>query len=173
MVYAVSEVMTEINHNLVKQQMIDIIQNNPTLYDINDETKLTYAEVGIPDGNPLPTPPTYPALLITNSRTLETINRKGIISSNQHTYLTHDVNYLITFIVNQRDSIEAERILDEFQKLIMETLEADILLDTGSQTLPISPDDSWPDRVETFRQENDGQPIRGKTITWHFKFVTN
>lgn len=165
--------MTEINHNLVKQQIVDILQANTNLYDTTDETKMTYLEVGVPDGNPLPTPPTYPALWVTNSRTLEIINRKGIISSNQHAYLTHDVNYLITFMVNQQDSIEAEQILDDFQKLIMETLEADVPLSTGSQTLPVSPDDSYPDRVETFRQENDGQPIRGRTITFHLKFTTN
>lgn len=152
---------------------MDILQANTNLYDTTDETKMTYLEVGVPDGNPLPTPPTYPALWVTNSRTLETINRKGIVSSNQHAYLTHDINYLITFMVNQQDSIEAEQILDEFQKLIMETLEADVSLANGSQTLPISPDDSWPDRVETFRAENDGQPIRGRTITWHLKFTTN
>lgn len=164
---------TEINHNLVKQQIVDILQNNTTLYDVDVELKMTYIEVGVPQGTPLPTPPTYPALWVTNSRTLETINRKGIVSSNQHAYLTHDVNYLITFMVNQQDSIEAEQILDKFQKLIMETLEADVPLATGSQTLPVSPDDSYPERVETFRQENDGQPVRGRTITWHLKFTTN
>lgn len=157
----------------MKQQIIDIIQNNATLYDVNDETKLVYAEVGVPPGNPLPTPPAYPGLWITNARQLETIIRKGVITSDQHSYLTHDVNYLITFMVNQQDSIEAEKVLDEFQKLVMETLEADVDLSSGSQTLPVSPDDTWPERVETFRQEQDGQPVRGKTMTFHLKFTTN
>lgn len=163
---------TEINHNLVKQQMVDILQNNTTLFGVNDALKMTYIKVGEPPGNPLPLPPTFPGLWVTNSRTLETIQRKGIISSSQHSYLTHDVNYLIKFMVNEQDSIVAEKNLDAFQKLIMETLEADVPLSTGSQTLPISPDDSWPERVETFRQENDGLGIRGRTITWHFKFTS-
>lgn len=165
--------MTEINHNLVKQQIVDILQANTNLYDISDETKITYLEVGVPDGNPLPIPPTYPALWVTNSRTLETINRKGIVPFNQRAFLTHDVNYLITFMVNQQDSIEAEKTLDEFQKIIMETLEGDTPLSTGDQDLLVFPDDTYPDRVETFRQENDGQPIRGRTITFHLKFTTN
>lgn len=165
--------MTEIEHDLVKQQMVDILQNNTDLFDINDNTKITYLEVGEPPGNPLPIPPTYPALWITSSRTLETITRRGINDNNTHSYLLHDVNYLIKFMVNEQDSIVAEKTMDEFQKTILETLEADITLSTGSQTLAVKPDDTWPERVETFRQENDGTPVRGRTITWHLKFSTN
>ena len=66
----------------------------------------------------------------------------------------------------------AEKQLDDLQKLIIETLKADILLlSTGALTL--GPDDTWPARVETFRQELDGQGIRGKTITWTLLFSTN
>ena len=153
--------------------MVDIIQNNTNLYDVNDDTKLTYCEVGEPPANPLPTPPTYPAAWVTNSRTLETITRKGINDNNHHSYLLHDVSYLIKLMVVKQDSIVAEQQLDDLQKLLMETLEADIALSTGSQSLTIPPDDTWPDRVETFRQELDGQGIRGKTLTWHLQFTSN
>ena len=65
--------MAEIDHNATKQQIVNILQANTDLFDINDETKITYLEVGEPQGNPLPTPPTYPALWVTNSRTVETV----------------------------------------------------------------------------------------------------
>jgi len=162
---------TEIDHNATKQQIVDILQANTDLYDEDDEDKITYLEVGEPEGTPLPTPPTYPALWVTNSRTLETIIRKGINDSNNHAYLTHDVNYLLKLMVTEQDSIVAEKQLDDFQKEIMETLEADILL-TGVTPLTLGPDDSWPSRVETFRQELDGQGNRGKTITWTLLFTT-
>lgn len=166
--------MTEIDHNLTKQQMVDILQNNTDLFDDDDKSKIRYLEVGEPEGKPLPTPPMYPALWITNSRTLETITRKGINdSNNRHSYLLHEVSYLLKLMVVEKDSIVAEKQLDAFQKLIMETLEDDITLSTGSQTLVIKPDDTWPERVETFRQELDGQGIRGRTITWHLQFTSN
>lgn len=165
--------MTEIDHNATKQQIVDILQNNTNLFDVNDETKITYLEVGEPPGNPQPTPPTYPALWVTNARTLETIQRKGINTSNRHAYLTHTVNYLLKLMVVEQDSIVAEQQLDNFQKLIMETLEDDVALSSGSQTLTIAPDDTWPERIETFRQELDGQGIRGKTITWNLLFTSN
>lgn len=205
--------MTEINHNAIKQQMVNILQANTNLFDIDDENKFTYIEVGEPEGNPFPTPPTYPALWVTSSRTLETINRKGINVSNRHSFLTHDVSYLLKFMVVEQDSIVAEKQLDEFQKTIMETLENDIELlgtiwSTGvnfvvddvvsfegslyiciqdnlsangnNPTFPAFwtfqstlPGDTWPERVETFRQELDGQGIRGKTITWKFIFTTD
>ncbi len=190
--------------------MVDILQNNTNLYDPNDKTKMRYIEVGEPEGNPLPTPPKYPAMWVTNSRTLETITRKGINDSNHHSYLLHDVNYLLKMMVVAKDSIVAEKNLDDFQKTVMETLEADIALlgtvwsgatayvvgnlvsndgklyqataDNTNQEPPnasfwtagdILPDDTWPDRVETFRQELDGQGIRGKTLTWHLQFTSN
>ena len=91
----------EINHNLVKQQIADILQANTTeVYNPNDETKITYLEVGEPNGTPLPIPPTYPALWVTNSRTLETILRKGLTDNNQHTFLTHEVRYMLKIMVN-------------------------------------------------------------------------
>lgn len=164
--------MTEIDHNAVKQQIVDILQANTSLFNINDETKITYLAVGEPPGNPTPTPPTYPALWITNSRTLETVIRKGINDSNNHAYLTHQVSYLFKLMVVEADSIIAEQQLDNFQKTIMETLEADILL-LGTSALSLGPDDTWPERVETFRAELDGQGIRGKTITWNLLFSTN
>ena len=67
----------------------------------------------------------------------------------------------------------AEKRLDELQKVIMETLEEDVALSGGSQTLPKSPDDGWPERVETFRMELDGTPVRGRMITWQYLFTTN
>ena len=164
----------EINHNLVKQQIADILQANTTeVYNPNDETKITYLEVGEPNGTPLPIPPTYPALWVTNSRTLETILRKGLTDNNQHTFLTHEVRYMLKIMVNEQDSIVAEKRLDELQKVIMETLEEDVALSGGSQTLPKSPDDGWPERVETFRMELDGTPVRGRMITWQYLFTTN
>ena len=164
--------MAEIDHNATKQQIVNILQANTSLYDEDDESKITYLEVGEPQGNPLPTPPTYPALWVTNSRTVETILRKGINDANNHAYLTHEVNYLLKLMVVEEDSIVAEQKLDAFQKLIMETLEADILL-LSTAALTLGPDDSYPSRVETFRQELDGQGIRGKTITWTLLFSTN
>lgn len=200
--------MTELNHNIIKQQMVNILQV-AALYNINDETKITYLEVGEPNGNPLPLPPTYPAIWVTNSRPLETIKPSGVITSDSHTILSHDVDYEIKLMVNEEDSIVAEKSLDDFQKILMETLEADVnfkgsngwlvgtayvikdivsyggaLYQASASTTgdipPASPwvfltrlpNDSWPSRVDTFRQNQDGQPVRGRTITWKCKITT-
>lgn len=210
----------EINHNIVKQQIVDILQANTDLYDISDfENKITYLEVGEPNGvmdggNGFPTPPTFPALWVTNSRTLETILRKGITSDNQHTFLTHEVRYMLKMLVNEQDSIVAEKRLDDLQQIVMETLEEDVGLWGAAQwdpavsyvigdkvynnchlyeatapstneeppnasfwdditTMTVYPNDGWPERVETFRIELDGSPVRGRMITWQYLFTTN
>lgn len=201
----------ELNHQEVKQQMIDIIQATSALYDINDETKLTYAEVGEPNGTP-PIPPVFPGLWITNNRPLETIIPKGSVAGDSHAFLAHDVDYAIKYLANESDSIKAEKILDEFQKLIMETFEADdsffhnkwatgqnyivgtkrsnvgslfvsktVHTSSGANEPPNAtnwtfltrlPNTSWPSRVDILRQELDGQPLRGRVITWKCKFTT-
>jgi len=43
-----------------------------------------------------------------------------------HTFLTHEVKYLLKFMVNEQDSIIAEKRLDDLQKQIMERLEDNI-----------------------------------------------
>lgn len=208
---------TEINHNSVKQQMVDILQNNTNLYDVNviDGSRITYIEVGEPSqvlksGSGLPIPPTYPGLWITNSRPLETIKPTGTITDTSHTALIHDVDYDIKFMVNEQDSIIAEKVLDNLQQVILETLEDDIrfdndiwsssttystddkvsykgglyqsesnnntgnIPDAGSPWIFLTrlPADSWPSRVDTFRQNQDGSEVRGKTITWKCKIFT-
>ncbi len=211
--------MTEIDHDLTKHQIAQYLRLDTTLFDVNavNETKFSYLKVGEPNGTPLPIPSTYPALWITNSRSLETITRKGITDSNQHTFLTHEVRYMLKFMVNEQDSIAAEKRLDDLHKLTMERLKTNVGLtgilfdawvtatnyDVGDLVSDASinyqcilnhvsaagnkppnatnwkvldvllPDDSWPERAETFRMELDGTPVKGQMITWHYLFTTS
>ena len=146
--------------------MVDILQANANLYDVDDKTKINYLEVGEPPGNPLPTPPAFPGLWVTNSRPLETIKPEGTIVSDSYTYLSHDVEYDIKFLVVEQDSIVAEKQLDDLQKLILETLEANTSIGGKANT-------SWPTRVDSFRQTQDGTGLRGRVITYKLKITTS
>lgn len=206
--------MTEIDHQVVKQQMVNILQAKTTLYDkdaTDGTNKFTYLEVGEPNGTVLPVPDSYPGLWVTSSRPLETIKPSGTIPGSSHILLNHDVDYDIKYLINEADSIIGEQRLDIFQKAIMEALEADIRFeqvkwlvsatyatgdivshtgslwqskinsntgneptDTAAQWtfLTRHPNNSWPSRVDTFRQDQDGTPLRGRVITWKCKFTT-
>jgi len=113
-----------------------------------------------------------PYAYVTNgSGPFETII-SGTVVSNVHQILRHTFNYDIVVVVMQKDAREAEILLDELQKLILETLEADHnLTGTGSASV----DDSAPSRIDMLRvgTADQGRGIKGRIITLICKKVTN
>ena len=112
-----------------------------------------------------------PYAYVTNSSgPFETI-RTGDVVSNAFKILYHDFNYDIVVVVLEKDSRAAEVLLDELQKLILQTLEADHnLTGTGSASV----DDSEPSRIDrlTVNGIDEGKGIKGRVITLKCSKVT-
>ncbi len=112
-----------------------------------------------------------PYAYVTNSTgPFETI-RTGDVVSNAIKILYHTFNYDIVFVVLEKDSRAAEILLDELQKLILQTLEADhSLTGTGSASV----DNSSPSRIDHLRvgTGDKGRGIKGRIITLKCEKVT-
>ena len=80
-------------------------------------------------------------------------------------------NYDIIVVVMQKDARAAEILLDELQKLILQTLEADSTL-TGTGTASV--DNSAPLRIDRLRvgTADEGKGIKGRIITLRCTKVT-
>jgi hypothetical protein len=78
--------------------------------------------------------------------------------------LIHKIHYDIVVVVLEKDARTAEVLLDDLQKEILETLEADNNL-TGAGTSDV--DDSAPLRVDALRvgTGDQGRGIKGRVIT--------
>jgi len=161
----------ELDHDVIKQKIVAILKANTSLFTTTAEAgELRSIEVGHPQGVNL-ADAMPPFAFVTNGTTpFETITT-GSIVSNAQKILEHTFNYDITVVVLEKDAREAEIVLDEFQKLVLQTLEADYNL-TGSGSADV--DSSSPSRVEHLRvgAGDQGRGIKGRVITLRCSKVT-
>jgi len=164
--------VTEIDHNNIKDQIVLILQASGTLYDSGQTTanKLHLISTGTPDGES-GLDNILPSCYITNANPLDRIRESGTMTSGSESLppLQHNFRYKIVFAVNADSSRDAELKLDDFQKLILETLEADHQLKNGGAAVV---DGSRPEMVEVFKNTLNGKPVQGRIITYLCSKVT-
>lgn len=166
---------TELDHDEIKKKIVAILKANTSLYTTTaEEGELRAIEVGYPqaafNAGQL-SDAMLPYAYVTNgSGPFETV-KAGTVVSNAIKVLYHTFNYEIVVVVLEADARKAEVLLDELQKLILQTLEADYnLTGTGSASV----DDSTPLRIDHLRvgTADQGRGIKGRVITLRCKKVT-
>ena len=140
---------TELDHDVIKQKIVAILKANTSLYTTTaEEGELRAIEVGFPQASfnaGQLSDAMLPYAYVTNSTSpFETI-RTGIVVSNAQKIVEHFFNYDIVVVVLEKDARAAEVLLDELQKLILQTIEADHNL-TGAGSASV--DDCNPLRVD-------------------------
>lgn len=150
---------TEIDHNAVKQRIVDILKANSSLFTTNpvDDSKFREIQVGHPNGHEWKGD-TLPYVFV--SFLSESVRRKGSDATDAAPSLEHDVRYNIWFFVDEKNGRAAEKQLDSFQKTILETLEADEQLKNGGDNIV---DTSYPERVDV-ESETLAKSIQGRKI---------
>lgn len=153
---------TELDHDAIKTRIVAILKTNATLFDANNIEKVRAIVVGFPEGDPFD-PENINHIFVTNSSPFESIRNDGTILSDAITDLEHTFNYDIVIIVNASEGRIAENQLDDFQKLVLETLEADTsLTGTGSRIVDLA----LPSSVQIYRAgTSQGKPVQGRVIT--------
>jgi hypothetical protein len=166
---------SELDHDVIKQKIVAILKANTSLYTTTGEAgELRAIEVGYPQAafqaGQL-SDAMLPYAYVTNSTgPFETITT-GDVVSNAIKVLYHTFNYDIVVVVLEKDSRAAEVLLDELQKLILQTLEADHSL-TGVGSASV--DNSNPSRIDYLRvgTSDQGRGIKGRVITLRCEKVT-
>ncbi len=154
--------VTEIDHDSIKEQIVTLLKANSTLFSATGaDDKVRKIEVGPPkirNGKIVDT--TLPHIWVTNSNgPFETIRNTGTLTANVVKALEHTFHYDIIIIVDPKDAEFAEEDLDDFQKLTLETLEADVDLNT-------TVDVSFPTRVDLFPHSGTTLAgLQGRKIT--------
>ena len=167
---------TEIDHDEIKKKIVAILEANTTLYTTSAESdKIRNIDVGFPQGSfngVQLSDAMLPYIYVTNSSGPFELISSGEVVSNAHKILTHTFNYNIVTVVLEKDSRQAEIKLDDYQKLILETLEADHNL-TGVGSASV--DDSVPVRVDELRvgTADQGRGLKGRIITLRCTKVTS
>ena len=131
--------VTEVNHDSIKGKVKDILEANTALFTVTAEVdKIRRIEVGFPDGK-WNEDQMFPYIFITNGVPFESIISDVTIISNAVVSLVHTFNYDVVIVTNDQNARIAEDMLDDFQKLVLQTLEADVnLTGTGSADVDYS-----------------------------------
>lgn len=166
---------TELDHDEIKKKIVAILKANTDLYTTTGEAgELRAIEVGFPQGtfqgaslSDAMLPYSY---VVNSTAPFETI-RAGSVTSNAINILYHNFNYDVVVVVLEKDSRAAEILLDELQKLILQTIEADhSLTGTGSASV----DNCTPLRIDRLRvgTGDEGRGLKGRIITLKCSKVT-
>jgi hypothetical protein len=160
--------MAELDHDVIKQKIVAILKANTDLYTTTGEAgELRAIEVGYPQASfnaGQLSDAMLPYAYVTNSTSpFEDISTGDVVGT-AISILIHKIHYDIVVVVLEKDARTAEVLLDDLQKEILETLEADNNL-TGAGTSDV--DDSAPLRVDALRvgTGDQGRGIKGRVIT--------
>jgi len=151
---------TELDHDAIKESIRTILRANATLFDVDNLAKIRAIEVGYPEGNAFD-PQEMDHIFITNGNPFETIRNRGVVQSNAIKDLEHSFNYDIVIMVNGKDARETEEKLDDFQKLVLQLIEADVTL-TGTGSALVH--NAFPVSAQAF-QGRTGVPVMGRVLT--------
>ena len=136
---------TEIDHTANERRIESILKLNTTLFDAGstDGTQLVAIEEGQPLVNEFVSERVPGAFISLQS---ETFTQKG-------TDVSHDVRYLVRIMIAEPDKKTAEVRMNSFQKLILETLEDNIQLESGGSDPKC--DFSRPDFITRVKESNE------------------
>jgi hypothetical protein len=157
---------SELNRNTIKDAIVAVLQANTSLYDpTGSPGELRVIQTGRPEDEL--NDAGMPYAFVRNSRgAFETIVPQNIKVSDASRLIEHELFFDIVVVVNEKDSRFAENALDDFQELILETIEE-------NQDLNGSVDTSDPVRVSDFPMPSITNGKQGRVITISCTKVTS
>ena len=159
--------VTEVDHHAIKVRIRDILQADPNSYDsTGSPNKLVDVFVGRPYANNLSAHPT-PFCIIANEDNLEDQEPEAVVEGTAVEATKHDCYYLISLVDDAQDGREVEKLLDNLQKTVLQTLKDKFEL--RNPTDATDPKCSWsmPERVSVFEASQNGMPIQARAIHFH------
>jgi hypothetical protein len=152
--------VTEPDINLIKEEIITILKTNADLWqEDNHETGFESMEVGLPT-NAVFKGLAYPVLYVTNETTLEQDKPLGAVQAGEIKGSEHNFKFRIIFFDQAEDGQEVEKSLDNFYKLINQTLKENYQLNQVQNTTF-----AFPTRGHSFNfGEFEGKAIDGRVI---------
>ena len=149
---------SELNRDTIKNAFVTLLQSNSSLYDATGaDSKIRKITVGRPE-NELNSGG-IPYIFIRNARgVFENISPADIAVSDGSRLYEHEIFFDIICVAVRKNSKEVEHALDDFQELILETLE-------GDTTIGSSVDFSDPVKIADYPLPTITTGKQGRIIT--------
>jgi len=167
----------EIDYHLIKERIVAILKNN-TMTLFNPKPRVIddlfrRIDVGAPEANSILEGGQLPRIWVTNDDVIDQITTSGAIVANAPQMSIHTMRFLIIFAVSGKDGPKTEERIDDFTKVILETLRECIDLRIPGQ--PESgqlADNSRAEFVGVLNRDLTGTEIQGRVIRFIVKATT-
>jgi hypothetical protein len=155
----------ELNRDTIKDAFVTLLQSNSDLYDATGaDSKIRKITTGRP--NDELNDSGIPYIFVRNARgTFENIRRQDLAISGASKIIQHELFFEVVVVAIRKNSKGVENALDDFQELILETLE-------GDQDIGGSVDTSDPIRVADYPIPSIATGKQGRIITVRCTKVT-
>jgi len=164
--------MTELNHQEIKQRIVDILKADDNVYSQSEKGKVRSIGIGIPDQNEFKSIPT-PYIRITNATRFESDKPFGVIVDNAQTSSYHTIQYNIICVAQEKDAPTVESTLDNLHKSIKECLKANVQLTDPDDDSDPKCKISFPIRTEQLPATSyKGKALDGFTIVFQVEQTT-
>jgi len=165
--------VTEPDVNAIKERIKLILESNTSISSSPDKNKVGFVtiEVGLPENKRF-TGLNYPVLFVSNADDFETDKPFGPVTANSLGSSFHVFQFQIIFFDLREDGQAAEKSLDDFQKIIKETLKGNSNLSKPSDGTDPLATSSFPERTRAFSAEFEGEALNGRIIFFMVRVVS-
>ena len=151
----------------IKERIRDILQNDTTdLYSAtpSDKTKFRKIEAGSPKlvNGKIPSP--FPALYVTHDNPINDMEPPWNVSANVGNTFENNVNFLLIYIADGKHGQKVEETLDDFTKLITETLQENYDLRNPSDGTDPKVARSWVGQWAELNSQLIGESVQGRVL---------
>lgn len=114
---------TDVDTFAIKEQIVDILDSDTALFDATGAGgKVRKITAGAPRMEKIARETTIPQIWVTNDNIIDDIRRKNVVQANAPKTLEHTMHFRIILIDDAKDGPKTEEKLDDFVKLINETI---------------------------------------------------
>lgn len=156
--------MTTVDLFAIKERIVTILKANSSLFSSqpSDKTKFRKIEAGSPSPKAIQEPP-LPRCWVTSDDTVATVKPLGIIANNISQGEEYEIRIKIIFASEAKDGPKTEEKVDDFTKLIINTLESNYDLRNGAESTRVA-ESSEVVAIRELPSYLKGDRVRGRAI---------
>lgn len=150
----------------IKQRIVDILDSNSTLFDATGANdKVRKIDAGAPRMSRLRNETTLPHIWVTNEDAIDVIRQNNSVGGNAPKVLEHQINFKIILMAQEKDGFKTEEVLDDFVKLINQSITENYELNDPATGLSPLADSCYPSRVVELGRVFTGLSLSGRVIS--------
>lgn len=158
--------MTTVDIFAIKERIVELLKANTNLFSVQADTKTKFRkiEAGSPSVKAIQEPP-LPRCWVTSDEQVAIVKPLAVVVDNISLGEEYELRFKIIFVTEAKDGSKTEEAIDDFTKLIINTLETNYDLRNGNETTRVA-EASEVLQIRDLPAVFQGDRVRGRVITF-------